>query len=153
MNIHNFCVQNTNESIQEFEADIARLVRLAYPTAPDSFLEQLVVQTFIDGLRDTDIQQTLRLARPRTLDDALAHALEFEAAKQASRKNYCKIRRTVEEPETTESIEEVVRRMFEELRSKERRPNGPRCWNCGELGHIRRRCQKPFKEVKSDKEN
>ncbi|KAK4879465.1 hypothetical protein RN001_007611 [Aquatica leii] len=32
-------VQKAAENLQEFEADIARLTRLAYPTAPDIFLE------------------------------------------------------------------------------------------------------------------
>ncbi|KAK4871565.1 hypothetical protein RN001_015689 [Aquatica leii] len=41
-------VQKAAESLQEFEADIARLTRLAYPTAPDTFLEQLAIQTFIE---------------------------------------------------------------------------------------------------------
>ncbi|KAK4880438.1 hypothetical protein RN001_008584 [Aquatica leii] len=36
-------VQKAAESLQEFEADIARLTRLAYPTAPDIFLEQLAI--------------------------------------------------------------------------------------------------------------
>ncbi|KAK4875363.1 hypothetical protein RN001_011785 [Aquatica leii] len=36
-------VQKAAESLQEFEADIARLTRLAYPTAPDTFLEQLAI--------------------------------------------------------------------------------------------------------------
>lgn len=133
--------QKNAESLQEFEADIARLVRLAYPTAPDSFLEQLAVQTFVDGLKDAETQQTLRLARPRTLDDALAHALEFEAAKQASHRGHNKVRRTVDDSSASEeSFEEAVLRVLQQQRSK-----GPRCWNCGENGHIRRNCKKPAK--------
>ncbi|KAJ8975556.1 hypothetical protein NQ317_000739 [Molorchus minor] len=54
--------QRINENLQQYEADIARLVYLAYPTAPRDFIEQLAVQVFID-----------------------AYALEFEAAKEASR--------------------------------------------------------------------
>ncbi|GLV43709.1 hypothetical protein CBL_21492 [Carabus blaptoides fortunei] len=50
-------VQKCGENLQEFETDVTRLVRLAYPTAPDSFLEQLAVQTFVDGLRDSETQQ------------------------------------------------------------------------------------------------
>lgn len=38
-------LQKRGESLQEFEADIMRLVRLAYPSAPDNFLEQLAVWT------------------------------------------------------------------------------------------------------------
>ncbi|KAJ8935725.1 hypothetical protein NQ318_010575 [Aromia moschata] len=79
--------QRTNESLQEYEADIERLIHLAYPQAPKEFLEQIGIQTFIDGLVDTEMQQALRLGRHATISDALIAALEFKAAKEASR-NY-----------------------------------------------------------------
>ncbi|KAJ8946066.1 hypothetical protein NQ318_009191 [Aromia moschata] len=79
--------QRTNESLQEYEADIERLIHLAYPQAPKEFLEQIGIQTFIDGLLDTEMQQALRLGRHTTISDVLVAALEFKAAKEASR-NY-----------------------------------------------------------------
>ncbi|KAJ8942120.1 hypothetical protein NQ318_000715 [Aromia moschata] len=77
--------QRSNESLQEYEADIERLIHLAYPQAPKEFLEQIGIQTFIDGLVDTEMQQALRLGRHTTISDALVAALEFKAAKEASR--------------------------------------------------------------------
>ncbi|KAJ8940314.1 hypothetical protein NQ318_014388 [Aromia moschata] len=77
--------QKSNESLQEFKADIARLVRLAYSSTPENVMERLAVQAFLDGLRDTETRQALTLARPSKLVDALARALEFEAAKQSCR--------------------------------------------------------------------
>ncbi|KAJ8945976.1 hypothetical protein NQ318_017092 [Aromia moschata] len=77
--------QRSNESLQEYEADIERLIHLAYPQAPKEFLEQIGIQTFIDGLVDTEMQQALRLGRHTTICDALIAALEFKAAKEASR--------------------------------------------------------------------
>ncbi|KAJ8941760.1 hypothetical protein NQ318_023117 [Aromia moschata] len=77
--------QRSNESLQEYEADIERLIHLAYPQAPKEFLEQIGIQTFIDGLVDTEMQQALRLGRHTTISDALIAALEFKAAKEASR--------------------------------------------------------------------
>ncbi|KAJ8942552.1 hypothetical protein NQ318_021954 [Aromia moschata] len=73
--------QRSNESLQEYEADIERLIHLAYPQAPKEFLEQIGIQTFIDGLVDTEMQQALRLGRHTTISDALIAALEFKAAK------------------------------------------------------------------------
>ncbi|KAJ8943570.1 hypothetical protein NQ318_008273 [Aromia moschata] len=84
--------QKSNESLQEFEADIARLVRLAYSSTPENVMERLAVQAFLDGLRDTETRQALTLARPSKLVDALARALEFEAAKQSCR-GQAKVRR------------------------------------------------------------
>ncbi|KAJ8945016.1 hypothetical protein NQ318_016261 [Aromia moschata] len=77
--------QRSNESLQEYEADIERLIHLAYPQAPKEFLEQIGIQTFINGLVDTEMQQALRLGRHTTISDALVAALEFKAAKEASR--------------------------------------------------------------------
>ncbi|KAJ8956467.1 hypothetical protein NQ318_010781 [Aromia moschata] len=79
--------QRSNESLQEYEADIERLVHLAYTQAPKEFLKQIGIQTFIDGLLDTEMQQALRLGRHTTISDVLVAALEFKAAKEASR-NY-----------------------------------------------------------------
>ena len=128
--------QRANETLQEFEADIARMVRLAYPTAPDGFLEEIAIDTFVNGLRDSDLQKALKLARPKLLDEALAVALEHETASQTSRGHRV---RTIGEETETESLEELVRRILRQDKIKRREP---RCWNCGELGHLRRSCQK-----------
>ncbi|KAJ8936966.1 hypothetical protein NQ318_015629 [Aromia moschata] len=77
--------QRSNESLQEYEADIERL-------APKEFLEQIGIQTFIDGLLDTEMQQALRLGRHTTISDALIAALEFKAAKEASRSYKTRVR-------------------------------------------------------------
>ncbi|KAJ8934750.1 hypothetical protein NQ318_004600 [Aromia moschata] len=84
--------QRSNESLQEYEADVERLVHLAYPQAPKEFLEQIGIQTFIDGLVDTEMQQALRLGRHTTISDALIAALEFKAAKEASRSYKTRVR-------------------------------------------------------------
>ncbi|KAJ8939567.1 hypothetical protein NQ318_014131, partial [Aromia moschata] len=86
------CVMKSNESLQEFEADIAR--------------------HFLDGLRDTETRQALTLARPSKLVDALARALEFEAAKQSCR-GQAKVRRMEEGVEEGTCNEAEIRRVVE----------------------------------------
>ena len=44
--------QKVGESLQEFEADVKRLVRLAYTNAPPTFQETLAIETFVNGIRD-----------------------------------------------------------------------------------------------------
>ncbi|KAJ8937184.1 hypothetical protein NQ318_017033 [Aromia moschata] len=73
--------QRSNESFQEYETDIERLVHLAYPQAPKEFLEQNGIQTSTDGVLDTEMQQALRLGRHATISNVLVAALEFKAAK------------------------------------------------------------------------
>ena len=76
--------QSSGESLQEFEASIDRLIRLAYPEVPEDFQTSFAMQTFIDGIGDCELQQVLRMARHLNSSEALVHALEFEAAKSAS---------------------------------------------------------------------
>ncbi|KAJ8935729.1 hypothetical protein NQ318_010579 [Aromia moschata] len=127
--------QKSNESLQEFEADIARLVRLAYSSTPENVMELLAVQAFLDGLRDTEIRQALILACPSKLVDALARALEFEAAKQSCR-GQAKVRRMEEGVEEGICNEAEIRRVVEGMLEKRQ----IRCWNCGKVGHVRSRC-------------
>ncbi|KAJ8982091.1 hypothetical protein NQ317_010949 [Molorchus minor] len=162
--------QRINENLQQYEADIARLVYLAYPTAPRDFIEQLAVQVFIDGIRDCETQQALRLARCKKLNEVLAYALEFEAAKQASKRAlFARIRqirtRTPEREyrsnnsynrsnfkddvenlrqnirDIQTSLENIVEQADRRNQTTSFRRKVPlECWNCGEKGHIRPRC-------------
>ncbi|KAJ8941415.1 hypothetical protein NQ318_010165 [Aromia moschata] len=114
--LKNRCQKN-NESLQEFEADIARLVRLAYSSTPENVMERLAVQAFLDGLRDTETRQALTLARPSKLVDALARALEFEAAKQSCR-GQAKVRRMEDGVEEGTCNEAEIRRVVEGMLEK-----------------------------------
>ncbi|KAJ8943646.1 hypothetical protein NQ318_005648 [Aromia moschata] len=105
--------QRSNESLQEYEADIERLIHLAYPQAPKEFLEQIGIQTFIDGLLDTEMQQALRLGRHTTISDALIAALEFKAAKEASR-SYKHLVRQIKVAMQRENQDAQVREMSDQ---------------------------------------
>ncbi|KAJ8956837.1 hypothetical protein NQ318_014251 [Aromia moschata] len=106
--------QRSNESLQEYEADIERLIHLAYPQAPKEFLEQIGIQTFIDGLVDTEMQQALRLGRHTTISDALIAALEFKAAKEASRSYKTRERQVkFDECQSLKETKEVERRKWD----------------------------------------
>ncbi|KAJ8921702.1 hypothetical protein NQ315_010612 [Exocentrus adspersus] len=65
--------QRFEETLQQYEADL--LLRLSNSS----------VSSFVDGLRDPEISQLVRLARHKTIHEALVQALEIEAAKEASR--------------------------------------------------------------------
>ncbi|KAJ8948307.1 hypothetical protein NQ318_020794 [Aromia moschata] len=140
--------QKSNESLQEFEADIARLVRLAYSSTPENVMERLAVQAFLDGLRDTETRQALTLARPNKLVDALARALEFEAAKESCR-GQATIRKMEEDFEEGTCNEAEIRRVAKEILDK--RPI--RRWNGAKVRHIQgRRIEKKKAPPSSEKD-
>ncbi|KAJ8911398.1 hypothetical protein NQ315_013535 [Exocentrus adspersus] len=150
--------QRFEETLQQYEADISRMVNLAYPTAPAEVIEQLSVSSFIEGLRDPEIGQLVRLARHKTISEALAQALEIEAAKQASR-GTSKIRqvktyqyqdreRKVQRPSKNlvDSIKDVLEKFTDGQNSEDSTTNRRRpirCWTCGVEGHVRSRCPQP----------
>lgn len=139
--------QKPSESLQEFEADIARLVRNAYPSVTDDVYESLAVDKFLDGLREPETQQAVKLARPKTLSDALTQAMEFEAVKQSVR-SHARVRALeAEESQTVPSIEDIVKKVLEAIKTRKKEI---RCWNCGQMGHPRSRCKEAPREKKQE---
>ena len=64
-------------------------MRLAYPEESEDFRTWIAHIVCIDGVRDSQLQQVLRMARHHNCSDALVHALCFEAAKSATYINQC----------------------------------------------------------------
>ncbi|KAJ8971025.1 hypothetical protein NQ317_001901 [Molorchus minor] len=121
--------QKPSETLKEFQVDISRLVRLAYPATPEAVMERLAVQAFLDGLRDGETRQALILARPTNLVDALTRALEFEAAKQCA-KGQARIRQ-VEEDSNGDTMEATIRKFVKEALSEAKKVQ---CWKWRKSG-------------------
>ncbi|KAJ8914074.1 hypothetical protein NQ315_014268 [Exocentrus adspersus] len=122
---------------------------LAYPTAPAEVIEQLSVSNFIEGLRDPEIGQLVRLARPKTISEALAQALEIEAAKEASRFAINPYQGRDKKMKTTDgNLIDLLLELLQQFKNGQNlgrcTPNGGRkpirCWTCGAEGHVRRQC-------------
>ncbi|KAJ8914681.1 hypothetical protein NQ315_017380 [Exocentrus adspersus] len=123
--------QRFEETLQQYEADISRMVNLAYPTAPAEVIEQLSVSSFIEGLRDPEI------------------ALEIEAAKEASRFAINPYQGRDKEMKTTDgNLIDLLLELLQQFKNGQnlgrctlnggRKPI--RCWTCGAEGHVRRQC-------------
>ncbi|KAJ8913810.1 hypothetical protein NQ315_002716 [Exocentrus adspersus] len=121
------------------------MVNLAYPTAPAEVIEQLSVSSFIEGLRDPEIGQLVRLARPKTISEALAQALEIEAAKEASRFAINPYQGRDKKIKTTDgNMIDLLLELLQQFKNGQNlgrcTPNGGRkpirCWTCGAEEHV-----------------
>ncbi|CAG5020161.1 unnamed protein product [Parnassius apollo] len=115
-------VQRSNENLQQWDLEVEKLVRKAYQSVP-ALIEGNLVQTFIDGIRDLEVRAAVRIGHHETLKDALARALEVEAVRQDHRPH---------------RIREVAAATVHD-RNK---GYSPRCYGCGEKGHLRSSCPK-----------
>ncbi|XP_055885376.1 uncharacterized protein LOC129926281 [Biomphalaria glabrata] len=80
--------QQSNETLRELEADIARLAHLAYPTATQDLLEIIITDAFADALRDPELKKAIRVSGKHKASEALVYALLYQAAKDESEKIY-----------------------------------------------------------------
>ncbi|XP_055899118.1 uncharacterized protein LOC129928518 [Biomphalaria glabrata] len=160
--------QKSGETLQELAADIERLARLAYPLATPEFVDVIVTDAFIDGVRDAELKKAIRISGKRKVSEALIYALSYEAARDSAKATYYSrtidsreedatqlVRRLVgeaidERRPQEEDLARLVRRVVEETRD-ERRPyirhnKTPfRCWNCNTPGHMQRDCTRVFR--------
>ena len=71
-------MRRREEALQELAKDLERLVRLAYPVAPEGIKDLLAKEQFTDAILDGDAR-SLKQSRPQSLWAALTLAMELES--------------------------------------------------------------------------
>ena len=71
-------VRRRNESLPELAHDIRDLVRKAYPQYNEQFRETLSLDCFVDSLMDGGMEWAIYQRKPRTLNEAVALAQDYE---------------------------------------------------------------------------
>ena len=152
-----------DESMVDLGRDIAKLVRLAYPTADPSTRDVIGINSFLEALPGPASEMKLHVikGRPRNLQEAVAHATEVDAVMEAESRKSSRKRGDVRMVGSVETdLGEEIRKLKsdltktqEELASarremiEKRREKKPlkdiTCYGCGEKGHVRRNCPKP----------
>ena len=118
------------ESLNDLAQAIRQLTRNAYPKAPVEWHETVAKDQFIETLPERELRHQVYSMFPKTLNDALARAVQLEAFYlEEVKKNKTKpVVRMVEE---APNIENPV--------SRTRRQLGA-CWDCRQIGHYRSKC-------------
>ncbi|KAK3106230.1 hypothetical protein FSP39_015710 [Pinctada imbricata] len=109
--------QKASESLPELAQHVRRLTNLAYPTVQADVKETLAKDQFIDALIDSDLRLRIKQARPKSLNDAVRHAVELEAYMKAENKiiETKGMLKTVVTEETTPSPMDELQKMVSEL--------------------------------------
>ncbi|KAG8262122.1 hypothetical protein J6590_058492 [Homalodisca vitripennis] len=134
-------VQKTNEYLEEFKTDMACLVSSACPSVDDEVYESLAVEKFLDGLREPETQQAIKLPRPKTFSETLTQALEFEVKQTVC--GHERVKAAEGEDVCSPSAEEIVQRVIEKLKTGRTKI---RCLSCGEKEHLRNKCRSGSKD-------
>lgn len=72
-------------ALPELAQDIRKLVRHAYPSATIEVREQLSKDCFVDSLNEHDLEWSVLQGKPKSIEDALRLALEYEAFQKGRR--------------------------------------------------------------------
>ena len=149
-----------DESMTDLGRDIAKLVRLAYPTADMTTREVIGINAFLEALPGPASEMKLHVikGRPRNLQEAVAHATEVDAVMEAENRKTSRRRGDVRMVGTKEEdlLEEVtklkkdlektqielrdVKRETGDRKGRKRSLQDITCYGCREKGHYRRDC-------------
>lgn len=71
--------RDKNESITDYGYALRRLGCLAFPGIPYDAKEIYIIDQFIYGLGNQELKKHVKLKHPKTLDQAISLAVEFES--------------------------------------------------------------------------
>ena len=115
------------QEIANFLCDLRTLARRAYRASPH-LIDQIVLTSFVEGLKSPTLRWELRKAKPRTVEEALTLAIELDSFIALERTNYPgsasqgnfsvnQIGSAIPQPDT---IDELVRSLRNEVNNMKR---------------------------------
>ena len=138
-------VKKRAESLAEMAQDIKRLTRQAYPLYPATMREPLALDCFVDALPNQEMRWTIYQNKPKTLDEALQLATEYEGFRMAAEKRH-QTKSSMSSSRVNQDNYVFARDgISEETQGNSYRYKSRNCANCKERGHNSRDCPKPRK--------
>ena len=150
--------QQRGETLQELADDIEKLSLQAYPEAPISFRERLMITHFQDSIVHADIRAAVHRAHPATLTAAVAAALDQEGWQKVELGRSAPVRAVNANTRyvTKEDLQEVVASLKDfvlatgQQKQREKTTKAPKCYRCGVPGHRWRQCSAPGVDPRVD---
>ncbi len=163
-------VKRPQESFRELGRSISKLCSLAYPDGTYEERQRHAKVYFVDAVPDSELRMMILQGRPTNLDEAIGLAEELDGYRRlekqrcASKFNHGRgmlrnVNATNENEGTDDRmkrIEDMIGHLCDKIVPSPRRQQSDtrrdkKCFNCGELGHIARRCVNPSRFAKNDR--
>ena len=71
--------RNPQESVMQYGYALRRLASKAFPSIPNDCQEQWVLDQFVMGLKNHELKRHVQFGHPKSLNEAIALALEYES--------------------------------------------------------------------------
>lgn len=156
-------LRKADESPSDYGYALRRMGNLAFPDMSYADREIVILEQFMNGVGNIDIRSHVILHHPKTLENAISSATEFEAVKgqQLSITKPGSVHAVqssqVKSPDELLSALKSLQISLNKLANTQRggkRQTGKaiECYNCHEMGHIAKYCKAP-KTNTPDKNN
>ncbi|XP_072018821.1 uncharacterized protein [Amphiura filiformis] len=130
-------VRNPNETLPDLAHDIRTLVKIVFPTMPDSSTQELAKKYFVNAIQDSRVRLNILHAKPASFNAMIQIAVETESFYKAEELRKCHVHvesKTIIDKTITDLInditEEINQVQITPERAKRKSPSAQRrAWN------------------------